>query len=308
MDYGVLVWLLLIIFFIAAQMIIPGFMNIKNIGNVLKIASFTGIAAIGQTLAILQGGIDMSISNVVTFANIIAAQIIMGKNENIALALVVVMLTGAICGVVNAAGIYFLRIPPMIMTLGLGTIIYGAAMIYSNGAPKGNAAPFLRYLVNEMAVGGAFPWIVVFWVIISGVVIIVLKKTTSGRKLYAVGNNPIAAKFSGINAGKIVFIVYIISGITAALTGMLLVGYTGTASARAGDVYSMDSIVAVVIGGTAITGGKGGYESTVAGAILLTVLSSLLTVVNISEAGRTIIQGIIILVMLLFYGREKKKF
>ncbi|MHB8963758.1 MAG: ABC transporter permease, partial [Saccharofermentanales bacterium] len=120
------------------------------------------------------------------------------------------------------------------------------------------------------------------------------------------GSNQIVARFSGINEKKIKYICYIISGITAAITGLLLAGYTGTASAESGAVYSMNSIVAVVIGGTAISGGKGGYMGTIAGAVIMATIDNILTVINIPESGRIIAQGAIILVMVLVYGRNKR--
>lgn len=307
-ESGMLVYIMLLGLIVAAQFIIPGFIEIKNISNVLKIASFTGIAAIGQTLVILLGGIDMSVSNVVTFSNIIAAQVMVGLDANIPMAVLIVIATGAAIGLANAAGVNFLKIPPMIMTLGIGTVVQGIALLYSKGAPKGNAAPLVRHIVNDTVVGGAASWIVVIWIVISVLVILALRNTIAGRKLYAVGANKTAAHYAGINAKAVLTICYVISGITAALTGLVLAGYTGTASAEAGEPYSMNTIVAVVIGGTAMTGGKGGYGGTIAGAIIMTVLDNILTVVNIPKSGRMVAQGVIVLLMVLIYGRNKKQY
>ncbi len=307
-ETGLLVYIVLIALLVAAQFIIPGFLDIKNIGNILKIASFTGIAAIGQTLVILLGGIDMSVSFVVTFSNMIAAQLMLGSDANIPITIVVVVLVGALIGFASAAGINFLKIPPMIMTLGVGTMVQGIALLYSKGAPKGNAAPLVRHIVNDTVVGGSCSWIVVIWIIVSALVIFLLYKTVAGRKLYAVGTNPIAARFAGINTKAVLMICYMISGITAAMTGLILAGYTGTASAESGEPYSMNTIVAVVIGGTAMTGGKGGYAGTVAGAIIMTVIDSILTVVNIPKSGRMIVQGLMVLLMIMIYGRNRKQY
>lgn len=307
-ESGLLVYIMLFILIVCAQFIIPGFMGIKNISSILKMASFTGIAAIGQTLVILLGGIDMSVSNVVTFVNIFAAQIMLGSNQNIPAAIVMVVILGALVGFANATGINYFKIPPMVMTLGVGTMVQGIALLYSKGAPKGNAAPLIRSIVNDTAVFGVASWIVVLWIVISAVVIIMLKYTTFGRKLYAVGTNRVAARFAGINSKAVFYACYIISGITAALTGLMLAGYTGTASAESGAPYSLNSIVAVVVGGTAMTGGKGGYAGTIAGAVIMTVLDSILTVINIPKSGRMIAQGIIILLMVMVYGRDKKRF
>lgn len=307
-DRGLLVYIMLLLLLVFAQFIIPGFIEVKNISSILKMASFTGVAAIGQTLVILLGGIDMSVSNVVTFTNIVAAQMMLGSNENIPVTILVVIIIGGLIGFANATGINYLKIPPMIMTLGVGTMIQGIAMLYSKGAPKGNAAPFIRFIVNDTIIFGVVSWIVIIWFIISIIVIVLLKYTIVGRKLYSVGTSSLASHFAGINSKAVFYACYIISGVTAALTGIMLAGYTGTASAEAGAPYSMNTIVAVVIGGTAMTGGKGGYAGTIAGAIIMTVLDSILTVINIPKAGRIIAQGVIILLMVMIYGRDKKRF
>lgn len=308
LNSSFLVYIILVVMLIIAQMIIPGFLGLQNIGSILKIASFVGIAAIGQTLCIILAGIDMSIGNTITIANIIAAQLMFGNNENILIAVFGVTIIGIIVGVINATGITYFNIPPMIMTLGTGTVVQGVALLYSKGAPKGSSAPFIRYLVNDTVIFGAISWVVILWAILAAITIITMKYTTAGRKLYTVGSNPVVARYSGISSTKTKYVAYIISGITAGFTGLLLAGYTGTASAEAGVPYSMSTIVAVVVGGTAMTGGTGGYVGTIAGAIIMTVLENILTVVNIPESGRIFSQGIIILIMALIYGKEKKKY
>ncbi len=297
---------MLIILLISSQIAIPGFLTMDHIGVLLKMAAFTGIAAIGQTMVILSGGIDMSIAGVITLANIVAAQLMNGSNSNILVTILAMIVIGVIVGAANATGVNYLRIPPMIMTLGVGTVLEGIFLLYSKGAPKGNSAPMIRSIVNETSIFKTFAPIVLIWMIISVAAVLFLRYTTFGRKLYAVGSNKVFARFSGINEKKIIYICYMISGIFAAIAGLVLVGYTGTASAESGDPYSMSTIVAVVIGGTAMTGGKGGYIGTVIGAVILAVLDDLLTVINIPASGRIISQGLIILVMVLIYAREKK--
>lgn len=302
-----LVGIVLLLMIVGAQIIIPGFLGIRNVGNILKVASFIGIAAIGQTLAILIGGIDMSISNVITLVNIVTAQMMVGDNANIALTMIVILCIGVVVGCLNAFGITYFKIPPIVMTIGMGTVLQGIALLYSKGAPKGNAAPLLRHLVNEPKVFGFTTWVVVFWVVLASLVIVVLRMTAFGRRVFAIGNNRTTARFSGIRINQIIFTCYILSGVFAAITGVILTGYTGTASAEAGAQYSMNSIVAVVVGGTAITGGRGGYGGTILGVIILTILNNILTVMNIPISGVMIAQGLIIIVMVYVYGKEKAK-
>ncbi|MBC8585378.1 ABC transporter permease [Youxingia wuxianensis] len=290
---------------IIAQIISPGYLKMDHILTMLRLAAFVGIASIGQTFAVLTGGIDLSIAYVITFANIVGSQVMYGENQNLPAAVLTVLAVGAGVGLVNSMGIKFLKIPPFIMTLGVGTIVQGIYMIYSGGAPKGNTAPLLREMCGNN-IFGRVSGILVLWFILSVVVITVLKFTPYGRKIYAVGINQKAARFSGINVSGIIFSVYIISGITAAITGFLLVGFTGTSYLDTGTKYATTNLAAVVIGGTAITGGRGGYGGTIAGAIIMTVIDDLLVIINISQAGRQVVQGIIILLLVFSYSQQKK--
>ena len=145
------------------------------------------------------------------------------------------------------------------------------------------------------------------WAILAVVTMVVLKCTPYGRKIYSVGINEQAARFSGIRTGRVTFSVYLLSAVIAAMAGFFLVGYTGTSFLDVGTSYNTKTIAAVIIGGTAITGGKGGYAGTIAGAVIMTVLDDFLTIVNIPEAGRQIMQGVIILALVLVYSREKGK-
>jgi ribose transport system permease protein len=302
----VMVFFILALLMILAQILSPGYLKMTHIAGILRLASFMGIAAIGQNLTILAGGIDLSIANTISFGNIIAAQLMMGKNEYMLRSLIAVLIMGLIVGIINGFGIRILKIPPFIMTLGVGTVIQGIFLIYTKGAPKGNAAPLLKSICGR-SMFGIVSGIVIIWIIMAACIMILLRKITYGRKIYSVGSNEQAAKFSGINTGWVIFSAYIISAVIAAFSGFLLVGYTGTSYLDVGSDYNTKTIAAVIIGGTAISGGKGSYIGTIAGAIIMTILDDFLTIVNIPEAGRQIAQGIIILLLVLIYNREKKK-
>lgn len=295
----IVVYLILILLLVLAQILSPGYLNPTHMAGILRLASFMGIAAIGQNLTILTGGIDLSIANTITFANVIAAQIMMGRDSSMLPALLAVIVMGIVVGLINGTGVYWLKIPPFIMTLGVGTVIQGIFLIYTKGAPKGNAAPLLRSICGQ-SMYGIVSGIVLIWAVLAVIAIVLLHKTPYGRKLYSVGINEEASRFSGINTGRVTFSVYLISAVIAAVSGFLLVGYTGTS-------YNTKTIAAVVIGGTAITGGKGGYLGTIAGAVIMTILDDFLTIVSIPDAGRQVVQGIIIILLVLVYSREKKK-
>ena len=179
-------------------------------------------------------------------------------------------------------------------------------LIYTKGAPKGNASPLLKAICGQSFIG-ILSGIVVIWAVMAAVTIVLLRNTPYGRKIYSVGTNEQAARFSGIHTGRVTFSVYLISAVIAAVSGFFLVGYTGTSFLDVGTSYNTKTIAAVIIGGTAITGGKGGYIGTIAGAIIMTILDDFLTIVNIPEAGRQIMQGVIIVLLVLIYSREKRK-
>ena len=271
----IVVYLILILLLVLAQILSPGYLNPTHMAGILRLASFMGIAAIGQNLTILTGGIDLSIANTITFANVIAAQIMMGRDSSMLPALLAVIVMGIVVGLINGTGVYWLKIPPFIMTLGVGTVIQGIFLIYTKGAPKGNAAPLLRSICGQ-SMYGIVSGIVLIWAVLAVIAIVLLHKTPYGRKLYSVGINEEASRFSGINTGRVTFSVYLISAVIAAVSGFLLVGYTGTSFLDVGTSYNTKTIAAVVIGGTAITGGKGGYLGTIAGAVIMTILDDFL--------------------------------
>ncbi len=301
-----IVYVILLALLLIAQAASPGYLQLNHLAGILRLASFVGIAAIGQNLAILTGGIDLSIANVITFANVIGAKIMMGKDENIPLALVAVLVMGILVGLVNGVGVRILKIPPFIMTLGVGTVVQGIFLIYTKGAPKGNAAPMLKSICGR-SMFGMVSGIVIIWLLMALIMWLLLKKTIFGRNIYSIGTNEEASRFSGIDTGKTTFIVYILSAVISALAGFFLVGYTGTSFLNVGSSYNTKTIAAVIIGGTAITGGRGNYLGTIAGAIIMTVLEDFLTILNFPEAGRQISQGLIILLLVLIYNREKQR-
>lgn len=299
------VYAALLILLAAVEILNPGYFKGGNMSNVLRQASFLGIVAAGQTLVILTAGTDLSVSYLVTMGNLVGAQIMAGQNRNLLPALFCVMCIGSLVGLLNGAGIAFLKIPSLVMTLGTGSVLQGAAYLYTKGAPKGNSAPFMRWIVSGKVLGGPSPLILI-WIGISAIMIGLLTRTVLGRYIYAVGENEEAARFSGIPASGTQIAVYMISGILSCLTGMLLVGYTGTSYLDAGTDYQMNSIAVVVIGGTLLSGGTGSYAGTIGGTLILSVLLNVLNIVNVPTYGREIIRGTIIIVILILYGMQKR--
>jgi ribose transport system permease protein len=229
-----------------------------------------------------------------------------GSNGNVPAAFAAIIAIGLAAGLLNSAGILFLRISPMVMTLATSGVFRGIALIYSKGAPKGRTAPFIQFM-STGKIGGVLSALIVLWVILSVITVIALRKTVFGRYVYLIGANTLAARYSGINTKMVIIAVYTISALMSSLTGILLVGYTNTSYISAGDPYTMNSIATVVIGGTSIMGGSGGYGGTIAGCIIMVVIVSLLTIVRIPESGRLIVQGLLLILLVLLYSRQKSK-
>jgi ribose transport system permease protein len=297
---------LIIVMLFIGEMISHGFSSYEHVGAILRTASFLGIVSIGQTMAILTGGIDLSVGPIITMGNVFICMFINGLDSNTFWALPAIILLGVLFGACNGVGVAYLKISPLVMTLAIGSLVTGITLIFSHGAPKGLASPILRFLGVGSILNG-LPVIVIVWAILSALFILLLRTTVYGRKVYYIGANEKAAFLSGVRVHFIKTLAYAISGASAALTGALMAGYTATAFLGIGNEYILWSITAVVIGGTSLTGGKGGYLGTIAGAIILVLLESILTVIRMPEAGRRIANGIIILIMISIYFRQSSQ-
>lgn len=296
-----------IILFAVGQLVHPGFAGINSIESVLIVASFVGFVAAGQTFVVLIGGIDLSVPWVLNGAAILLVTTSLGQNH---LALYSILLTlgmGLGVGLVNGLGVALLAVPPVVMTLGMNGVMQGLALGLSEGMTcptcASYAPPFVQSLVHGTLLG--IPTDLLFWLAVTLLVTFVLSYTTFGRRTYAVGNNPMASYLAGINVRMVTVVLYMLSGMFAALAGIILVGFGGQASLGMGDPYLFQSIAAVVIGGVYILGGRGSYLGTAAGAASLVTLVTVLMTVNMPEYGRSIIYGVVILILLLLYGREE---
>jgi len=301
----ILLFVLIIVMFILGEVVSKGFLTYEHICAVLRTASFLGIVSIGQTIAILTGGIDLSVGPLITMGNVFTCMFINGLNSNTLWALLVIVLLGAFFGFFSGLGVAYLKISPLVMTLAVGSLVTGITLIFSQGAPKGLASPILRY-IGVGSILNLLPVIILVWIVLSVFFILLLNSSTFGRKIYYIGANEEAAFLSGIKTNLVKSLAYSISGASATLTGALMAGYTQTAFLGIGNEYILWSIAAVVIGGTSLTGGKGGYFGTIAGAIILVLLESILTVMRIPEAGRRIANGTIILILISIYFSQKR--
>jgi ribose transport system permease protein len=253
----------------------------------------------------LTGGIDLSVSWTLNFAAILLTRITNGSDDTLALACAAALASGAIVGVLNGLGIAYLRIPPLVMTLGMNALMQGVVLVYTNGQPQGAAPPLVQYLATGRLFG-VVPVALLVWAVVAALTILLLRRTVLGRQIYAVGNNRAAAYLSGVRPTRVLLAAYTLSGVLAAFTGILLTGYSFQSYLGMGENYVLPPIAAVVIGGTSILGGVGGYGGTIAGAIIVVLLQSTLAIAQVPQAGRNILYGLIILVMLFVYGRAGK--
>ena len=299
-------WSAAILLFAVGNVVRPGFASFGSVQAVLVVASFVGMVAAGQTFVILIGGIDLSVPWILNGAAILMVTSSLGQNNRAAFAIALTLGMGALVGFCNGIGIALFGVPAVVMTLAMNGIMEGLTLGLSGGMTCEACASYAPPLV-QAAVHGQFlgiPAALYLWVAVAAMVSVVLSLTTFGRGTYAIGNNARASYLAGVRVTATVVVLYMLSGAFSALAGIMLVGFGGQAALGMGDPYLFQSIAAVVIGGVYILGGRGHYIGTVAGSISLVALVSVLMAMNMPEYGRSIIYGVIILALLLLYGRE----
>src|SRR5215216_1780972 len=237
--------------------------------NILRLAAFLGIVAAGQTLVIISGGegIDLSVGAVITLGAILVFRFGDGQNDQALLALAMALGVGLLIGAPNGLGITLLGIPPLVMTLGMAGVVQGMILVITGGRIEGGAAPALTNLVSGSLIFG-IPGVVLLWLLLGGAMWLVLQRTAYGRRLFAVGTNRVTARLSGVRVSSVLVLTY-------------------------------------AFGGTLLAGGVGSYFGTMAGALVLTLLTSLLTALELPESARLIVYGATLLLLLSLYGRQK---
>ncbi|MBO9343300.1 MAG: ABC transporter permease, partial [Roseiflexus sp.] len=274
--------------------------------NIVRLSVFLGVIAAGQTLVILSGneGIDLSTGAVVTLTAILTYTIVNGRNEQVLPALLAVLIVGGMIGLINGAGVAFLNIAPLVMTLGMAGVVSGLILVITQGNVSGAVAPIMTQLIARPVFQG-IPGAILIWIVFAALMWLLIERTTYGRHLFAIGTNRTTARLSGIRVTAMVIGTYALSGMLAGLGGFLVVGNTGVVHIRIGDPFLFPSIAAVAVGGTLLTGGKGSYFGTMAGALVLTLITSLLTTMQMPESVRRMVLGATLLVMISIYGRQR---
>jgi ribose transport system permease protein len=289
----VLAYVAMVALLLVTAMFSPGFLSVSNLRSTLVLAAFVGIVAFGQTFVIIGGGIDLSLPWVLNSAAIIMTLLAGGQDGALVWVLPAVLLGGVAVGLVNGVGVAVFGVPPIIMTLAANVILQGLILVYTGGSPTPPAPQLIQYLAVGRIAG--IPVIGYIWVLLTAIAWLLLSKAPFGRHLYALGTSARVAELSGIPTSRTTILTYTISGLTAALAGILLTGYSGQAYLGMGDSYLFTSIAAVAIGGASILGGSGHYLGTIAGALVLTILSGLLPALNLSSGALLIVYGAVIL-------------
>ncbi len=271
----------------------------------LKVASFLGVIATGAMIVILIGQIDLSVPWAVAVGGMMSTAATGWGPTGETLAIPFGVACGVAVGLVNGFGVAYLRIPSMIATLAVNAVAQGLMVVHTGGfSPQDASSPAMRALATGAPLYGV-PIALIVWAIVGAATVFLLTRTTFGRAVYGVGNRERAAYLSGVDTQKVVLVVFAIAGGLSAFGGVLLAGYASKAAQGMGEAYLLPAIASVVLGGASILGGRGNYFGTVAGVILITLLQSILSVVQMPDAGRQIIYGAVIIAMLLIYGRER---
>jgi ribose transport system permease protein len=276
--------------------------------NILRLSVFLGVIAAGQTLVIISGfeGIDLSAGSVVTLTAILTYVIVNGANEKVLLALLVSLAVGALIGFLNGVGITFLKISPFVMTLGMSGVVTGAIIVINHGNVSGKVAPIMtRLIARPLLPNLQIPNALIIWLIFGILMWLLLERTTFGKHLFAIGVNRVTAKLSGVNVTGMNLAVYALAGALAGFGGFLVVGNTGVVFIALGQPFLFPSIAAVAVGGTLLSGGKGSYWGTMAGAIVLTLITSLLTTMQMPDSVRRMVLGATLLALISIYGRQR---
>jgi ribose transport system permease protein len=293
------IWFAVILLYGISGLFSPGMFRVGQVLNILQVAAFLGVVATGQTLTLLAGGIDLSVAGVITMANIVSTSLMAGRPETMPWGIVTCVLLAAAVGLINGLLIMGLRVTPLVATLGMNSILFGAALIYTGGAPHGSISPEFAGFGQGSYLG--IPVSTVCWLLIAALMIWGTRKTTFGRQLYAVGANPVAARLMGIPVKRVAILAYTLSSVLAATGGLLLTSYIGSPSLGIGDQFLLTSIAAAVVGGTALSGGIGSVLGTIGGTLFITELNSFTNIVRVSTGTQFVLQGAVIALSVLMY-------
>lgn len=297
----------LISFSIIISILSPRFLTSSNLLNVFRQTSINAIIAAGMTFVILTAGIDLSVGSILGFSGAVAAKMLVSGN-NIFLSIIVAIVIGAVAGIFNGIVITKGKVQPFIATLATMILLRGATLVFTNGKPIAVVGENISKIFRWIGTGEilTIPVPVVIMIIIFAVCYYILTQTSFGRHIYAVGGNEEASLLSGVNTDKIKILAYTISGILAAIAGIIVASRLSSAQPTAGEGYELDAIAAVVLGGTSLVGGQGTVIGTIIGALIIGILNNALNLMDVQSYYQMIAKAIVILVAVLLDRKQKK--
>lgn len=297
----------LILIFVLALLVLltgtvePGFLSTSGLRNTLLQAAPLGILAGAQTVLMLTGGIDLSVTMIATGSAYVAAN---QSPSGAAVAILLGILVGLVAGGINGVGVSVFRVNPLIMTLAMSGILLGLFTAWTQTILQGSTqvGAFIKVIGAGSFFGNRLPYSVLVWVLISGALLWLLRRTGWGRLIYAIGDNEVAVRLSGVRVWQVRISAYVAAGVLASIAGILLAGRTGAVDLQLANAFLLPSVAAAVIGGTSIFGGVGGYTGTILGALILSVLNSMLTFLNVGQDIQQVVYGMIVLALAWGYA------
>lgn len=288
---GSLAWFAVLGAVLVGAVLDPRLVEPSQLAVIARQAAPLGLLAVGQTVVILARGFDLSMGGMVAFVTVLAANMFGGSGQP-EVVIAICLAVGALVGAINAFGVVYWRVSPLIMTLGMAFILSGAALVFTGGAPTGNVPLAIKAISANRFLG--LSWAVWMWTIVALATIVALNRSRFGRYVYAFGASPEASRLSGVPVRRVESAAYIFAGICSAGGGLLLAGFVGQGSLGAGQDLLLQSVAAVVVGGTTFEGGRGGVSGSVAGAFFLTLVSAMLTGLGVAKFANLITQGVVI--------------
>ncbi len=290
--------IMILVVLVSAVIFAPAFFNPINLKVISIQVAVLGVVTIGQTLVLLNRSIDMSVSAVLALGAVIVVQTESGSS--IISSLLLAFVIAALIGLANGFLVAKRHVPPFVATFGMLVFVGGARLAYTKGQASGTVPDFLRTISIETI--GPIPAALIVWLLVNVIVIFTLRYTRLGRWVYAVGGNPGAARYAGINVDWVLISAHVVCSVLAILGGLLLSGYIGYVDLRMGADYNMNSIAAAIVGGTTFTGGRGNMFGTAAGVILLIMLLDLVVVLGLPIYWQFAVQGIVLVLATALQG------
>jgi len=293
--YGV--WAAFVLLLIVAAIARPALMQVSSLKTIAVLAAITAIVGLGQSAVIFVSGIDLSIPMVMTISGILFCQIANGDESRLWIALFVSILIGVVIGLINGIGSVVLGIHPVVTTIAVGAILTGITLGYTGGLVTGSPpASVGQFMLGD---GSGIPAVLIALIVLTAVVTFVMRQTVFGRRLQATAYNPVSTRLAGVNSTAVATSTYVISAVCAAIGGVMIAGLSGQSYLGMGDPYLLLSVAVVALGGASFAGGRGNFLGTLGGALLLSLLTTLLTTFHLSEGMKVVIQGAVILLAVI---------